>query len=76
VRPHCDAVAHSFTFTHVAVSPLPESTKPAPHVHAYPPVESEHALTLPPASERPHCEADAHSSTFTHVAVAPLPERT
>jgi hypothetical protein len=34
VRPHCDVVAHSSTFTHVALKPVPDVVKPAPHVHA------------------------------------------
>jgi hypothetical protein len=73
VRPHCDAVAHSLTFTHVALRPVPESTNPAPQVHEYPPDESEHVLTSPPASARPHWEAVAHSSTLAQLAVRPLP---
>jgi hypothetical protein len=32
-RPHWEAVAHSLTFTQVAVAPEPESTKPDPQVH-------------------------------------------
>jgi hypothetical protein len=75
-RPHCEAVAHSFSLTHVAVSPDPDSTNPAPQEHVYPPVASVQALTLPPVSERPHCAAVAHSSTFTHVAESPEPEST
>jgi hypothetical protein len=63
-------------FTQVAVNPLPDDVKPAPHVHAYPPVESVQAFTLPPVSVRPHCDVVAHSFTFTHVAESPLPEST
>jgi len=66
-RPHCDAVAHSFTFTHVAESPLPESTYPAAHVQVYPPVVSVQVLLADRSF--PHAVDAAHSSTFTHVSV-------
>ena len=65
---------HSLTLTHVAVSPLPESTKPAPQVQVYPPEVSAQALTPPPPSVRPHCATVPHSLTLTHVAVSPEPE--
>jgi hypothetical protein len=68
VRPHCDVVAHSFTFTHVALRPLPESTYPAAQLHVYPPVVSVQVLL----AERflPHAVDAEHSSTLLQVSVA------
>jgi peptidase E len=53
-------------FTHVALRPVPEDVKPAPHVHEYPPLAFVHALTLPPVRVRPHAEAVLHSLMSVH----------
>jgi hypothetical protein len=32
-RPHRDAIAHSSTFTHVTLKPVPEDVNPLPQEH-------------------------------------------